>query len=67
MKECCERDFSSSISNYTQFPNMASMMDKFRETDTSYTIALPQCFESSALVYGKIDFVRLLETAGIIL
>ena len=46
---------------------MASMMEKFRETDTNYTIALPQFFESSALVYGQIDFVRLLDTDGIIL
>ena len=45
---------------------MATMMQAFSEVDTSNTIALPQMLESSAVMSAPVDFIRILETGGLL-
>ncbi len=45
---------------------MAKMMVAFSKADTKNTIALPQMLESSAVMSAPVDFIRILETGGLL-
>ena len=53
--------------NVTEFPSMASMMEAIAGEDVENTISLPQIFEINAVRQAPFDFIRILETGGILL